>query len=165
MRNLWKNLLGWMAPALLAASCGLSHPDRLETALELAGDNRAELEQVLRHYADDSLKREAARFLIENMPYHYSLRGAPIDTLQAAFKQFHDSGFYNKKRFSCLRPFPHKNLSRFSDLRTITADYLIENIENGAAWHGGTAKAWANTSYSRILDPVCRSIFDGVVEI
>lgn len=129
MKILWKNLLGWTAPVLLAASCGLSHPDRLETALELAGDNRAELEQVLRHYAGDSLKREAARFLIENMPYHYSLRGAPIDTLQAAFKQFHDSGFYNKKRFSCLRPFPHKNLSRFSDLRTITADYLIENIE------------------------------------
>lgn len=29
MRNLWKNLLGWTAPALLAASCGLSHPDSL----------------------------------------------------------------------------------------------------------------------------------------
>ncbi len=42
---------------------------------------------------------------------------------------------------------------------------LIDNIENGAAWHGGTAKAWANTSYSRILDPVCRSVFDGVVTL
>lgn len=42
----------------------------LERALRLAGDNRQELERVLLHYKDDSLKQEAARFLIENMPYH-----------------------------------------------------------------------------------------------
>ena len=44
----------------------------LETALALAGSNRSELEAVLDHYADDSLKSEAARFLIENMPGHFS---------------------------------------------------------------------------------------------
>ncbi len=38
----------------------------------------------------------------------------------------------------------------------------IDCIENGAAWHGGTAKAWANTGWSRILDPVCRNILDGI---
>lgn len=38
----------------------------------------------------------------------------------------------------------------------------VENIENGVAWHGGTAKAWANTEYSRIMDPVCQSIFVGI---
>jgi len=37
-----------------------------------------------------------------------------------------------------------------------------ECIENGSAWHGGTAKAWANTVYSRLLDPVCRSLHDGL---
>lgn len=47
------------------------------------------------------------------------------------------------------------------------SDKLIENdlidcIENGAAWHGGTAKAWANTDYSRIMDPVCLSVFLGI---
>ena len=35
-------------------------------------------------------------------------------------------------------------------------------IENGVAWHGGTAKAWANTEYSRIMDPVCISILNGI---
>ncbi len=49
--------------------------------------------------------------------------------------------------------------------KTLIPNDLIENIENGAAWHGGTAKAWANTDYSRILDPVCRSVFDGVVTL
>lgn len=44
---------------------------------------------------------------------------------------------------------------------TIENEY-VENIENGVAWHGGTAKAWANTSYSRIMDPVCLSVFNGI---
>lgn len=38
----------------------------------------------------------------------------------------------------------------------------VEHIENGVAWHGGTAKAWANTEYSRIMDPVCISILNGI---
>ena len=47
------------------------------------------------------------------------------------------------------------------------SDNIIENnyidcIENGVAWHGGTAKAWANTDYSRIMDPVCMSILNGI---
>ena len=46
--------------------------------------------------------------------------------------------------------------------KTIIENDRIDCIENGVAWHGGTAKAWANTSYSRILDPVCRNIFDGI---
>ena len=44
---------------------------------------------------------------------------------------------------------------------TIENEY-VDNIENGAAWHGGTAKAWANTEYSRIMDPVCISILNGI---
>lgn len=49
--------------------------------------------------------------------------------------------------------------------KEIIKNDLIDNIENGAAWHGGTYKAWANTSYSLILDPVCRSIFDGIMRL
>ena len=47
--------------------------DRLQTALNHAGDNRMELEKVLRHYEEDTLKLRAAKFLIENMPYHFSV--------------------------------------------------------------------------------------------
>lgn len=38
----------------------------------------------------------------------------------------------------------------------------VLDIENGVAWHGGTARAWANTEYSRIMDPVCYSVFLGI---
>lgn len=40
--------------------------------MALAGDNQGELEKVLEHYAGEPMKLEAARFLIENMPGHYS---------------------------------------------------------------------------------------------
>ncbi|MDE6527548.1 MAG: hypothetical protein K2L78_00690, partial [Muribaculaceae bacterium] len=48
------------------------HPAGVMDALRFAGDNRDELERVLEHYADEPMKLEAARFLIENMPGHYS---------------------------------------------------------------------------------------------
>jgi hypothetical protein len=38
----------------------------------------------------------------------------------------------------------------------------FERIENGCAWHGGTAKAWTNTRQARLLDPVCRSVYQGL---
>lgn len=44
----------------------------------------------------------------------------------------------------------------------ILENEYVDNIENGVAWHGGTAKAWANTEYSRIMDPVCISILNGI---
>ena len=55
---------------LLLTAC--QSKDRLDLALEYAGDNRAELEKVLEHYRGDEMKYHAARFLIENMPYHFS---------------------------------------------------------------------------------------------
>lgn len=51
---------------LLIISC----QSKFEEALDLSGENRAELEKVLEYFANDSdpLKYEAAKFLIENMP-------------------------------------------------------------------------------------------------
>jgi hypothetical protein len=41
----------------------------------------------------------------------------------------------------------------------------VYKVDNGIAWHGGTAKAWANTSYSRVLDPVCNDLLRGIRNI
>ena len=43
------------------ASC-TPNPDRLKQALEFAGENRGELQKVLRHYEDDTLKSRACSF-------------------------------------------------------------------------------------------------------
>ncbi|OHB52695.1 MAG: glycoside hydrolase family 57 [Planctomycetes bacterium GWF2_42_9] len=45
--------------------------------------------------------------------------------------------------------------------KIIPTDKVLE-VENGIAWHGGTAKAWANTEQARILDPTCRMVFEGI---
>ena len=122
---------------LFIASCSLSHTDdQLERALVLAGDNRTELEKVLRHYADDSLKLAATRFLIENMPYYYTYAGALVDSIYIALEQVYNSGSFDKDRFAYLQSLPYRKLSRISDLSNISADYLIENIDYSfKVWH------------------------------
>ena len=54
---------------LFLASCS-SKNTLLEQSLQQAGNNRSELEKVLEYYKNDTLKYNAAIFLIENMPYH-----------------------------------------------------------------------------------------------
>ena len=63
-------ILSWV---LLFCFCGCREVDSLEQGLMFAGDNRAELEKVLKHYRqtlEDSLKYKAACFLISNMRWH-----------------------------------------------------------------------------------------------
>ena len=52
--------------------------------------------------------------------------------------------------------------SEIIDNANVIDNEYVENIANGVAWHGGTAKAWANTEYSRIMDPVCISVLNGI---
>ncbi|MFB9076202.1 hypothetical protein ACFFLS_05345 [Flavobacterium procerum] len=62
--------------ALILLSCS-KKSSSLSQALEMAGDNRQELQSVLDSYSknpSDSLKYKAAKFLIENMPGHNSER-------------------------------------------------------------------------------------------
>lgn len=72
---------------LFLGSCSQNHEsERLEAALNLAGNNRQELEKVLRHYADDSLKYKAAVFLISNMLYHTYYEGTEIKKMQELYQ-------------------------------------------------------------------------------
>lgn len=57
---------------LLLLTCSCSGNRRLQFALEFAGDNRTELEKVLEHYKDNTLKYKVACFLIENIPRYYA---------------------------------------------------------------------------------------------
>ena len=58
--------------AIFLMACNSQNDKKLEQALERAKENRQELEKVLDHYKKDSTKLAAARFLIENMPYHFT---------------------------------------------------------------------------------------------
>lgn len=115
----------------------------VEEALSKAGDNRKELFRVIRHYQDsgDSLKLKAALFLIENMADKYYLTGHLIDEyyafidsvyqikqpeydIPAIYEAFENKAVYRDER-------PQVNW----DVQTLSADYLIQNIEEAfAVW-------------------------------
>jgi hypothetical protein len=127
---------------ILAAACS-RQPSRLEQALELAGDNRAELEKVLAHYSAksaDRLKYRAACFLIENMPLHYSYSGKELDNFAAEVKRYaarHEYEPDDHNRHLSVSFFnddaPTPASSGYSptvmDSHVITSDFLIDNIE------------------------------------
>ena len=84
MKYLFKRLCGLFAISILIVSCSQT---ALENSLKISGNNREQLEKVLRHYSSprDSLKFRAVCFLIENMPGHYSFDGEMLDTYSGAY--------------------------------------------------------------------------------
>lgn len=107
-------------------------PSKLEEALALSGKNRGELEKVLKHYSNDSLKLIAAEFLIKNMPGHYTLRGETIDRYREIIDADTISSYFYKKVLDiCLPHFigPEKNSQILEDIHCIKADFLIRHID------------------------------------
>lgn len=122
---------------IILSSCGKKNSD-LEYALILSGENRTELEQVLSHFSHnsaDSLKLKAAKYLISNMPGHYSYYGSSLD----AYKNAVDSSSVLKRLPWSIRNifylYPYQDVyslmdvKRVEDVKCITASYLISNIE------------------------------------
>ena len=128
-------------PALVAVGlCGCREGDRtghyIDVALELACDNRGELERVLDHYAGDSLRLEAARFLIANMPGHYSyadldLTNSYYDTIDVWLDRMVSYNVYQKEYVinSLHRDMKFADLPVRPDVEVIKADFLIDNID------------------------------------
>lgn len=110
--------------------------DKLEYALEFAGENRFELEKVLLHYSrnpEDSLKYKAACFLIENMPYHYFYESPVIDSMKNVISwtidkklNMNDAKNTIQERFGHLL---HTDFKIVFDSHVMKSSYLIQNIE------------------------------------
>ena len=140
-RNINSRLLyatSLLATALLVMGCADRRPDRLEKALAAAGDNRQELEAVLTHYEGDSLKLEAAKFLIINMPGHFSYRDSEGEarfyaTADSVLRSVKDGDF--DRKLGAMDSLMRSPTARFAvsgyvdDVKIITADYLIRNID------------------------------------
>ena len=109
--------------------------DRLKAVLKYSGANREELEKVLEHYSKspaDSLKLKSAIFLIENMPGHYTYSGPFLKEYYAKLDTVRNTPYHEKKLFQMI-PFDHpeyrNGLKIREDVKHITADFLIHNIE------------------------------------
>ena len=68
----YRNCIIHVLVCIAFAGCRIENNKRLEFALASADTNRTELEHVLEHYKNDTLKYMAARYLMENMPYHFT---------------------------------------------------------------------------------------------
>jgi hypothetical protein len=109
-----------------------NHPPyspEINRVLFMADNNRSQLENVLKHYSRnpaDSLKLRAAEFLIANMPDKYSVEyGVPFENVTAAYMRWNNSPDKQavNAAYDLLEPAVKE------DVKHITADYLIDNIE------------------------------------
>lgn len=118
---------------LLTISCGNS--SNLKQALKYAGDNRSELETVLDHYSKDPEKLAAAKFLIENMPAHYSYNNHDaITRYYEVAESVLSSGMTKEEQIDsllnfCDREIPNLDRHTVSDAKIVTSDFLIHNID------------------------------------
>ena len=124
---------------LLLGSCTPNQGgEDLQQALELAGRNRTELEKVLQHYADDTLKYQAAAFLISNMPYHAYLEGEELKKVKLLYQL---CGKPQKKKIPAIVDSFYQvhgrlnftSLKTVNDVQAIKAPLLIDHIDK-AFW-------------------------------
>jgi hypothetical protein len=118
----------------------------VKIVLSSAGPNQRELEEVIKHYdkESDSLKRNAAYFLIEQMRFHHSYKGSVLDSYDVIFDKIRKYEkitplkgnihfpIVNSWSDSIIKAhgFPHiKVLSKQFDHQVISAEILIENID------------------------------------
>lgn len=150
-----KNTIAIIVATILCMSCR-NNSDNLDYALQSAGDNRPQLEKVLDHYRNDPEKLAAARFLIENMPAHYSYDGDDVHRYYDVAAQMLTLGLTPEQLRDTLlfvsdREFKDLCKRTVSDAQIITADYLIRNIDSAySQWKNCT---WAKqVSFDEFLE-------------
>lgn len=134
---------------ILLPSLFLSCDNRLEVALDMAKENRTEMEKVLEHFKHDPdrLKYRAAEFLIGNMPYHYSFIGRGMEEYDSIYarmaiepKQTRDSLFQE-----LMKEIDFREKQPQWDIEALDAVQLTEEIEEACI-------AWSNAPWSKEYD-------------
>ena len=133
-----KNVIITALCILLCASC-TEESRYLHYALNAAGENKNELKAVLHHYSvedKDSEKLEAAKYLIINMPAHYSYRDtAAINSYYRKALEILGTGpnpDWQRDTLRQISDMEYAGITKdiISDVRIMTADYLISSIDN-----------------------------------
>ncbi|MCC8174325.1 MAG: hypothetical protein LIO65_08170, partial [Odoribacter sp.] len=131
-----KKLIGCLFLYLIF-SC-YSDVSLLEEGLKMSGENREELEKVLKYYKQnpsDSLKYRAACFLIENMAFHYSEAGEKINWYhQKVDTLFSDTtlnvDLWRRGMDSILVELKtKKGIRRQMDIHHVSSSFLISHID------------------------------------
>lgn len=142
MKNNYKDMIRTLisvCAVLLLTCCGRESVS-LRYALRSAGDNRPELEAVLAHYADEPEKLAAARYLIANLPAHYSYADSDAihEYYNYAARILSDTLLTPEQQRDSLLSITdclYADLKNHTipDVQIIKADYLIKNIDQSYA--------------------------------
>lgn len=132
--------------------------NQLNNALELSGKNKSNLNKVLAYYKQDSLKLEAAKFLIRNMPYHYfmdeyylSPNGAKYRPDISLFSNTQEVEKYCDSLINCGYKIKRRKIY---DIEIVDSNYLIENIELAfIVWRKPWAKTVSFNDFCRYILP------------
>lgn len=129
-----KTILGIYLLLVIFLTACISPVNRhLDKTLSLAGENREELEKVLSYYASDSLKLAAARFLIMNMPYHFSneeyFLSPQGEKYRPDISRFRDYKAVESYCDSLIKSGYRINKEKVYDILSINSHFLIDNIE------------------------------------
>lgn len=146
-----KTIYALFATFLLVAFSGCSEDDMyLRYALKAAGKNKSELKAVLKHYRTvdkDPEKLKAAKYLIANMPGHYSYADtAKANKYYAIALEIltSDRDWYWKRdtiQKISFGEFNGMDRKVVSDVKIMTADYLIYSIDH--AFTQWRTRPWA----------------------
>lgn len=156
-----KSIYALFAIIALVAFSGCSKDDMyLRYALKAAGNNRKELKAVLKHYRSvdkDPEKLKAAKYLIANMPAHYSYRDtAAINRYYSQALEILGTGPSPDWQRDTLRQISdsqYAGITRdiISDVEIMTADYLIYSIDH--AFNQWRTQPWSrHLTYNEFRD-------------
>lgn len=120
---------------LCTAKITLSCDSQLKTALQFAEKNKHELELVLQHYSvhkADSLKYQAARFLIENMPFHYCYAGDGMNDFRLYYSLFCEKGITRQELINRVQNFKgnFRDIYQEFDITKLDHIFLIQHIDD-----------------------------------
>ena len=145
------SVFSFIIEVFLTALTGCSQNSQyLNYSLRAAGENRSELRKVICHYRTvdkDFQKLEAAKYLIMNMPAHYSYRDtASINSYYRKALEILGSGPGPDWQRDTLRQISDTQYSGLtnniiSDVEVMTADYLIYSIDR--AFNQWRTRPWA----------------------
>ncbi len=156
-----RSIYALFATLTLVAFSGCSKDDiYLYYALKAAGENKSELKAVLKHYRTvdkDPQKLKAAKYLIANMPAHYSYRDtAAINRYYSKALEILGTGPSPDWQRDTLRQISDTEFAGLgrdiiSDVQIMTADYLIYSIDH--AFKQWKTQPWAkHLSYEEFRD-------------
>ncbi len=140
-----------MSITFITLLCMISCCNNLHDALDSAGPNRVELEKVLNHYRLVDRNKEkmlAARYIIENLPAHYSYASNEIyDYYRYAERILDDKSLTPEQQRDSLLietnlKYRHLTGVTVPDAQIIRSDYLIDNIDK--AYNQWKTCPWAS---------------------